>query len=200
MLNQLNINIFNTINHFAGNNTILDKFGIIIAEHLSIIFVLILIYLWFKKDEYKNVVLYSGYAAILGLALNYIITLFYFHPRPFMDNLGKLLIAHAPETSFPSDHTTFMLSIAFMLLYFSRTRKLGIALSLLGFIGGLARVFVGIHFPFDIIGSIFIAIFSAYVIFTQKHKLLKINELLLNSYNKILKRILKFNIGKDKMK
>lgn len=186
MFNQLNIKIFNAINLFAGNNIYVDKFGIFIAEYLSIIFILFLIYLWFSRNKHKEFALFSGYAATVGVVLNFLITLFYFHPRPFMDKIGVLLISHAPDTSFPSDHTTFMLSIAFMLLYFKKTRKIGIVLSILGIMGGIARIYSGIHYPFDIVGSIIVAIVSSYIIFLLKEKLQKFNNLIINLYYKVL--------------
>jgi len=186
-LNQININIFNSINYFAGNNAVLDKIGLFTAEYLPLIFILVLVFLWFRNEKYKNLVLYCIYSVILGLSLNFLITLFYFHPRPFMNKIGVLLIKHAPETSFPSDHTTLMLSVAFMLLYFKKTRIKGIILSVVALIGGTARVFAGVHYPFDIIGSILIAIISSYIIFTFKEKLQKFNHLIINLYYKILK-------------
>ncbi|NIA09374.1 MAG: phosphatase PAP2 family protein [Nitrospiraceae bacterium] len=189
-LNQININIFNSINHFAGNNVVLDKIGILIAEYLPIIFILILIFLWFKNKEYKNLVLFCTYSAILGLAINYLISLFYFHPRPFMDKIGILLINHAPETSFPSDHTTFMFSIGFMFLYFKKTRIMGIILSVLALIGGTARVFAGIHYPFDIIGSLLVAIVSSFIIFCVTSRLTALNQVILNLYSKITNNLL----------
>lgn len=179
-LDQININIFNSINHFAGSNAALDKIGILIAEYPLLIFILILVFLWFKNKEYKNSVLFCTYSAILGLAINYLIALFYFHPRPFMDKIGILLINHAPETSFPSDHTTFMFSIAFMFLYFKETRKAGIILSALGILGDISRIFCGLHYPLDIIGSILIAIVSSYVIFISKQNLQKFNNSIIN--------------------
>lgn len=187
MFNQINIKIFDAINHFAGNNILLDKIEIMIAEYLPIIFILFLLYLWFNKNEHKSFSLYSGYAAILGVSLNFLISLFYFHSRPFMDNIGTLLIKHAPETSFPSDHTTFMLSIAFMLLYFKETRSVGIILSIFGIIGGIARIYCGLHYPFDILGSIIVAIISSGIIFVFKEKLQKFNNLIINLYYKLLK-------------
>jgi len=186
-LNQININIFNSINHFAGSNVVLDKIGIFTAEYLPLIFILVLAFLWFRNNEYKNLVLYCVYSVILGLSLNFLITLFYFHPRPFMDKIGILLIKHAPETSFPSDHTTFMFSIAFMLLYFNKTRITGIILSVIALIGGTARVFSGVHYPFDIIGSILVVMISSYIIFMSKEKLQKFNNLIINLYYKVSK-------------
>ena len=61
--------------------------------------------------------------------------------------VGTTLFPYAAETSFPSDHTTFMLSIALMMSYFKETRKIGIILAVLGLIGGLSRVFCRSTFP-----------------------------------------------------
>lgn len=187
MFNQLNVGIFNFINQLAGRNIILDNIGIMLAKYLPFVFILILLYLWFKDIEYKKIVLYSTYSAILGILLNFLITLFYFHPRPFMEHIGTLLINHIPDSSFPSDHTTFMLSIAFMFLYFKKTRNLGIVLSLLGILGGIARIFSGIHFPFDIFGSFIVAVIVSYAIFLSRTELHKINKLILNTYFKVLR-------------
>lgn len=185
MLNQLDINIFNLINQFAGHNFFDDSLVTVLAEYLPFIFILLLIYLWFRKDnKIKNIILYSGYSVIFGVLLNFLITLFYFHPRPFMDDIGILLINHTPETSFPSDHTTFMLAIAFMFVCFKQTRKVGIILSMLGIIGGLARVYCGLHYPFDILGSIMVAMISSAVIFLFKDKLRTLNRFIVNLYFK----------------
>ena len=187
MLNKINIEIFNAINIYSGKNVAIDQLAIIIAEYLPIIFILFLLYLWFNKKEQKNLALYFGYSSIVGVLLNFLITLFYFHPRPFMENIGTLLINHAPETSFPSDHTTFMLSIAFMLLYFKETRKTGIILSASGIVGGITRIYCGLHYPFDIVGSIIISIISSNIIFLSKEKLKKFNNFILNLYSKVIK-------------
>ena len=180
MLNQLNIFLFETINNFAGHSNLLDNIGIALAKYLPYVFIITLIYLWLQKNKIRNIILYSGYATILGLIINRLITLVYFHPRPFMDHLGTAILKHAPESSFPSDHTTLMLSIAFMFLYFKKTRTIGIILSGLGILGGLARIYVGVHYPLDIAGSIIVSLISTGLIFSLRLKLSKLNKLLLN--------------------
>lgn len=159
MIEDVNIALFKSINHLAGINPVLDYLGIITANYLPFIFILWLAYLGFRKEGAgKKIALYAGFSAAIGLLLNFLITSIYYHPRPFMLHLGTLLIRHTAETSFPSDHTTFMLSIAFLLIYYSETRVSGIVLSILGVVGGLARVFAGLHFPLDILGSIGVAL------------------------------------------
>ena len=180
MFNQLNTQIFLTINNFAGKSIFMDKLGIFLAQYLPFVFILLLIYLWFNKK--RELALYSGYSSIVGISLNFFITLFYFHPRPFMDKIGTILIEHAPESSFPSDHTTFMLSIAFMFLYFKEIRMAGIFFSALGILGGISRIFCGVHYPFDIIGSILVALVSSCAVFIFRDKLQKLNRLIIDLY------------------
>jgi undecaprenyl-diphosphatase len=175
MMTNPNFALFHIINELAGKNYILDTAAIFTAKYLIYIFGIYLIYLWFVRSKYRQEVLFAGYAALLGLGLNFIITLFYFHPRPFMIPTGTLLIAHAPETSFPSDHATLMFAISLMLLTFRELRSKGAILFVLAFIGGLARVYAGLHFPMDIAGSLLVALFSISLLLTLKQYLIPID-------------------------
>lgn len=186
MFEQLNRNIFTAINLFAGNSRILDILGIVTAKYLPVLFIIVLIYLWFKQDENKPITLYALYSAVIGLIFNYIITRIYFHPRPFMIPIGTLLVSHASETSFPSDHTTLMLSIAFLFVFFRKTRTIGIILTFFGLAGGISRIFCGLHFPFDILGSIGVGFFSAGIVIILKDMLQRLNNTIIIIYEKIV--------------
>ena len=179
MFDQLNLSLFKLINGYAGRYTLVDKVAIVLAKYLPIGFIFTLALLWFVKKDYKHSILYACYSALLGLLINFTIAYFYFHPRPFMEGIGKLLVYHEPETSFPSDHTTFMCSIAFSFLYFKKTKKLGIILLILGILGGIARIYCGLHWPFDVLGSIVIALFSSALIYLFKNKLSRLNALII---------------------
>ncbi|WP_234418476.1 phosphatase PAP2 family protein [Dongshaea marina] len=117
----------------------------------------------------------SIYSALFAMTLTSIIRHLFFHPRPFMLKLGTQLIQHAPTSSFPSAHTTFMLSIALIWLYFRDSRKIGILLCLVGLMGGLARVFCGIHFPLDIVGSFLVALSTSSLVFICRGWLERLN-------------------------
>lgn len=86
----------------------------------------------------------------------------WFRPRPFVHNDIFVLLEHANTASFPSGHATFY--FAFAATVFFLNKKLGIV-----FLGGatavsLARVFVGIHWPSDIIGGALLGLFSSFLI------------------------------------
>ena len=89
----------------------------------------------------------------LALALNYFIGLAFAHPRPFMIGLGHTLLAHRPESRFPSDHASLMWTVAFGMLVWSRARWAGVLAIVLAALTSWARVFLGVHFPLDILGS-----------------------------------------------
>jgi undecaprenyl-diphosphatase len=55
-----------------------------------------------------------------------------------------------------------------MLITFKSTRILGIILSFLALWCGIARVYVGVHWPFDLVGSIVTASIATIVIFVLK--------------------------------
>jgi len=192
-MNSLNQNIFLNINHFTGENHKIDFLMILIAQYLPYVFIALLVYLWFTHRQ--NEALYSGYTATLGVAINLTIGIFYFHPRPFMDNLGFDLLSHQPETSFPSDHTTFTLSIALMLLTFKSTRILGIITSLFALWCGVARVYCGVHYPFDIVGSVVVAICTLVIIHLLKNRLLDLNNHIISIYDKIIRILGEKNNG-----
>ncbi len=97
---------------------------------------------------------------IFALGCNQLISGLWFHPRPFMIGLGHSFLAHSPEASFPSDHATVIFTLGLAFLQAS-LRKLGISLVLVGLLVGWARVYLGVHFPLDIAGSLLVSAASA---------------------------------------
>lgn len=153
-MEDFNVSAFLLINHPAGQSAVLDALGLAAAEAMPYLFMLVLAGLWLSPEVARRKAgLKAGGAVLAGLGISYALSLVYSHPRPFVQGLGHTLLAHSPDASFPSDHTTFLFSIAFVLAIESRTRRLGALLVGLGLAGGLARVFVGVHFPLDILGA-----------------------------------------------
>lgn len=186
----MNIALFNIINGLAGRSTLFDAVAIFTANYLPYIFAIYLIYLWFFRSWYRDKVLFAVCNALISLGINFIITLFYFHPRPFMMHISKLLIAHSAETSFPSDHTTLMFAVSLIFLYSRELRITGVVLFLLSLIGGLARVYAGIHFPFDVIGSFCVALFStALSCWILKRYLIALNRFMIHCYEGFTKKL-----------
>ena len=142
MIEQLNLALFHLINQYAGLNPVIDALAIFAAQYMPVVIILALAILWILKgNSTRNVILYGIYASIIGLVINYVIGLVYFHPRPFMIGLGTQLFQYPAETSFPSDHTTFMVSIALMFFYFKETRVYGSCFINIGSNRGICKSF-----------------------------------------------------------
>lgn len=97
---------------------------ILITEKAIYMYALILLLIWiFGNRSYKITVLQAGVTGIFGLAANYLLSLVYYEPRPFVAHHVDVLIHHLADASFPSDHTTgaLAISIAFWLYH----RKIG---------------------------------------------------------------------------
>jgi undecaprenyl-diphosphatase len=165
---SINEQLFFAINNLSLLNIgILNAFCIFVALYSPYLYAisLVVVYLLNHKKQALN----AFYIALVGLFINYTIGLFYYHPRPFVEGLGNLLIHHAKDSSFPSDHATLAFAISFGFWY-SKEKLLSTSSLVFALITGFARVFVGVHFPFDILGSFFVAIvamvlfnaFSAY--------------------------------------
>lgn len=153
-MESMNIQLFLLINTLAGNR-FLDGFFAFIAVAAPYLSGLALVVLYLAHR--RNPALFALYAALGGLGLNQLIGLLYFHPRPAMMGLGRSIIHHGLETSFPSDHATLVFAIAFSLL-FSGERLAGWLFLLFAVVTGFARVYCGVHFPLDIAGSIAVSL------------------------------------------
>ncbi len=173
-MTTLNQEIFLIINSYALQNNTLDMIMVTIANNMPYLFIAIEVYLYFVV-KYKDEAMYAFTSVLVGMSISKIISLFYEHNRPFVDNIGVTLTTHAPDSSFPSDHTTFMLSIAIGLIFFQRTKVLGYILLVMGLIGGFARVFEGVHYPFDIVGALITAFIGGVIVYKLKNKLQPIN-------------------------
>ena len=114
----------------------------------------------------RKVWLEASVSMLAGLLINQFIALLWPNPRPFMLGLGHNLIAHAANSSFPSDHLTGLWAFAFSLAVYRSQRMTAVALILLGLPMAWARIYLGVHFPLDMLGAALVAGFSAWLALT----------------------------------
>lgn len=166
------IQVFQFINNFAGQSKTLDNVGIFLADYLPYVLVAILICFLFVKNENKiknrTMVFLGLFSAILGrFVIKNLITLFYKRPRPYIDlfNVHKLIPTSISDNfqSFPSGHTIFFFALSTVVYFYNK--KLGIFLYICSVLVGLARIFVGVHWPSDIFGGIFLGILTGYGVY-----------------------------------
>lgn len=130
----------------------------LIASKLIGLIPLLLVALWIWGSPARRTGLAaSSIAAALALGTNQLVGLLWFEPRPFMIGLGRTLMPHPPENSFPSDHTTFILTVGIALIATRAAPTWGKVVIVLGALVAWARIYLGLHFPVDILASSLIA-------------------------------------------
>lgn len=119
--------------------------------------------MWLTGDDgQREIAVRATMVGIAALGINQLIGLGWYHPRPFAIGLGHTFLPHAPDSSFPSDHATLLSAISITLLYDGR-RLLGGCALLVDIAVAWARIYVGVHFPLDMVGAGFVA-WAAYVL------------------------------------
>jgi undecaprenyl-diphosphatase len=133
-----------------------------IGEFAPLLILALFAIAWLAGGERRRRIVFISVAtATLALTLNFLIATGFPQPRPFEIGLGQNLLHHAPEASFPSDHATLVWALALGLLAAEGSPTVAIAIAVCGLAVAWARVFLGAHFPLDMIGSFVVAGVSA---------------------------------------
>ena len=112
----------------------------------------VLVWLWVRRpDDRRAGLLAVALAALAGQAVNLGLGALWFEPRPFMAGIGHTLLAHAADNGFPSDHSTLMFALGTGLILTGAARAAGAAVCVLGLAVAWARVYLGVHFPIDVL-------------------------------------------------
>lgn len=162
-MEQLNTQLFLWLNASGQSGPLQLWLTTFVAEWLIYGLPLLLVLLWVTgKRPARQAAVTATLSVLLALALGQLIGLLWPHPRPFMVGLGQTLLAHQPETSFPSDHATVFFTLGLSLLW-SGWRKLAAWVLLIGTLVAWSRVYLGVHFPLDMLGALLLAIPCALV-------------------------------------
>lgn len=156
--------LFEKINDLAYFAKILDWIGIFLAEYsLYVVGVVFLILLIWKKN--RLMVVSSVISVVLSrLVIAEIIKNFLHQPRPYivLETASKLIVENKDFQSFPSGHAAIFFAIATAVYFFNK--KLGIVFFITAILVGIARIFVGVHWPSDILAGAVIGIISGIII------------------------------------
>jgi undecaprenyl-diphosphatase len=163
--------VFYFINGLSGHFRILDELVKGFANDYIALLTscLVLVWLWFgTRDPSRRLfnqrtvlsaMMSIGIACIFMVVINH----FYFRPRPFnvlpADTIN-LLFYKPSDSSFPSNIAAVIFSLAAAV--FIRNKKWGGWLLALACIASLGRVYMGVHYPLDILAGASIGVVSAF--------------------------------------
>ena len=180
---NLDYTIFQFINNLTGHWPALDWLGIFLASYLQYVMGAGLLIFWFwrksREERIKNLWAAGvaiGAVILSRLVLTEIIHWLWFRPRPFIDHAVNSLLAHENTGSFPSGHAAFFFALAMATYFFNR--RAGQWLFAAATLISIARVYVGVHYPLDILAGALVGIFSGWLVVKIYAKITSIKNVL----------------------
>jgi undecaprenyl-diphosphatase len=159
-LSSFNTRLFEFINGAAGYYHPLDVLFVIATSVVTLIIVGIAVFYYFalylpwQQEGMARIQAFKrAWAIIVSLFLTWLVVsvtkVLIATPRPFetVKNL-HVLISLPASYSFPSGHAALTMALATAVYYYNE--RLGTWLFLFAFTVGLARIYVGVHYPLDV--------------------------------------------------
>ncbi len=164
-MTDFNLYIFYLLNNLAGKSPVLDGLFIFLSKYLPYILVAIFVIAVMRLGTSSNrhkAFLSTGFALLFGIGI-VIPLIHWLYPtvRPFAELSVVTQIIPETGNSFPSIHTTIFFILSTILFRFNR--RFGIIFIVLGSTMALARVFVGVHYPIDILGGAVLGVTLGYL-------------------------------------
>lgn len=158
-IKNMDVVFFRFINNLAGQSEVFDLLGVFAASGLIWVMLFFLLGIFVGRPSPREhihelaTVFLAGLASLFAYVTNYLISLVYFRARPFaaLSDMHQLIIKETTDKSFPSDHAAlaFALAVAVLLAH----RKWGMAFFVMAAFVALGRVFVGVHYPADVLAG-----------------------------------------------
>lgn len=182
----MNVEIFNFFNHTL-QNPVLDRIMPILTnfgefEFLLLIVIAVILYAQItRRKTLKKVAIIALAALLFSDAIAFVLKHIVHEPRPFMslDNV-RLLVREDDLNSFPSGHTTSTISVVTVLILNMKelAKKhyliLDIILVIFAVLIGFSRMYVGVHYPGDVLAGAIIGLIGAFTINHFKDKIFDI--------------------------
>ena len=133
-----------------------------------VIFALFLVGIWFNGSEQKervvnqHIVIFSIISLAFVNWIVFVINAYLFRPRPFENEQISLIFYEATDSSFPSNALAVLFAISITTLI--TNRRYGISLMILSIVYGISRIYVGVHYPLDILSALILGVIAAGIV------------------------------------
>jgi len=157
---MIDVRLFNFIHGFTDKFWLFDWLMTLVARYLGYVLVLgfLALVFWEKKWRPRLYFLFLAAVSLLisrGL-ITEVIRFFYKRPRPFSALNFTPLIEPLASVSFPSGHAVFFFGLAAVVFYLNRYWSWWFFAAAI--LMGLARIFVGLHWPTDVLAGALVGI------------------------------------------
>jgi undecaprenyl-diphosphatase len=136
------------IHGLTGRNAVIDGLMRLLAADLVFGAVVILALLWMHRDGLRAGVAVAV-GALVALGIGQVLSTLVPEARPFVTDHFTPLITHPADGSFPSDHLLVLGALVGGCLRASR--PLALVGAVMALLVAVARVYVGIHHPVDVV-------------------------------------------------
>jgi undecaprenyl-diphosphatase len=160
--------LLHAVNDLAWRHDWLGDVFEVYAKGSEALFAALVVALLVAGIRYRRALqagLLAGAAAGGALAVAVVLSKLVDRPRPFVADPARvhLLVKHAADPGFPSDHATAAFAIATVLCLYDR--RAGIAALIAAVLLAIDRVAVGVHYPSDVIVGALIGAVVAILLF-----------------------------------
>lgn len=193
-LSEINIELFRMFNDLGKEVMFLNPIMIFFAKYMKYFLLFGIVMYWFtRKRENRIMIISSMFAFVVAEVFGAIAGAIHSNNQPFaeLSNVNQL-IGHAIDNSFPSDHAIEFFSICITFLLFKKNlRYVWLAIAILV---SISRVWVGVHYPADILVGAILGIIGAalcYWIIPQLNVIKKLLEIYEQGEDYVLSKVSK---------
>ena len=146
-----NVAVFQCMHATAASPTALIAVAVVLAEWPLFVAVGLTGWQLLRRRDRIGVIRAIA-ACVVAILIEALVSAFAFNPRPFAAGFGPAWVMHEANNSMPSTHVTLTLVMA-ITLAMRKQRWASAVVVVLAVVLAWARVYVGIHWPADMVGA-----------------------------------------------
>jgi undecaprenyl-diphosphatase len=143
--------LFKWINSLAGKNQTIDNVMVFASSKFRYLFASVLLVMLIGSRSGKKLTYQTVLSLVISSSAKALINKIKYRPRPFVTRDANVLLASKLDTTYLSKHSLLSFAVSTMVyMYFRGIGKIMFAMSSLT---AISRVWVGAHYPLDVVRS-----------------------------------------------